>query len=176
MKVQVDIDQADVAGLTANEPVTFEVQTYPRQIFHGILRQVRLEPVIAVAQASVVSYTGIVEVDNAGEQLRPGMTAVVTLGGPARAQAVRIPNEALAFRPSTEVLSAIGREIPTVTRAGGRADNSTRIVWKYDRKMFTPITVRTGLTDDQWTELLDGPIHPGDSLVTRAVLERRSRL
>jgi hypothetical protein len=37
------------------------------------------------------------------------------------------------------------------------------------------IAVRVGLADDGWTELLSGPIHPGDSLVTSARLTRGLR-
>jgi hypothetical protein len=34
--------------------------------------------------------------------------------------------------------------------------------------------VHVGLADNQWTELLDGSIRPGDVLVTGAALHRRS--
>ena len=43
-------------------------------------------------------------------------------------------------------------------------------MWQYDGERLTPIAVRAGLSDDGWTELLSGPIHPGDPLVTHAVL------
>jgi hypothetical protein len=55
-------------------------------------------------------------------------------------------------------------------------DNTTSgEVWEYDGKRFTPIAVRIGLADNQWTELLSGSIRPGDVLVTSASLRQRSR-
>src|SRR5204863_3834939 len=102
----------------------FEVESYPKEIFHGTLLEVRLQPVTEQAAAaaptattgglpttaagSVVSYTTIVDVANPDEQLRPGMTAEVTLGGSRRDRVVRIPNSALSFRPPPEILDALG--------------------------------------------------------------------
>ena len=98
------------------------------------------------------------------------MTAEVTFGGVTREHAVRIPNSALAFRPSTNVLEAIG-EPDTPAPAGGKAD--TRQVWEYQAGRFVPIDVRSGLADDRWTELVDGTLHPGDQLVTNASVDTR---
>jgi hypothetical protein len=33
---------------------------------------------------------------------------------------------------------------------------------------FDAVTVRVGLANERWTELLDGPVRPGDQLVTTA--------
>jgi len=128
---------------------------------------------------TVVDYTAVITVENPDERLRPGMTAEVALGGMRREGAVRIPNRALAFRPPPEVLRALGEAEPTTPATNGVSDSSGERpsdVWEFDGKRFTPIVVHTGLADDQWTELLSGSIHPGDTLVTSAVLRLRSRL
>ena len=107
------------------------------------------------------------------------MTAVVTLDGARLENAVRIPNGALAFRPPQEVLQAIGESGPPASNAAavGDVDNTrSRDVWEYDGRRFTPIAVRVGLADDQWTQLLSGSIRPGDTLVTSASLRQRSPL
>ena len=51
--------------------------------------------------------------------------------------------------------------------AADRLSNSAR-VWAYDGTEFTPIQIRTGLADDEWTELVSGPLEPGATLVTNA--------
>jgi hypothetical protein len=103
---------------------------------------------------------------------------VVTLDGSRLENAVRIPNGALAFRPPQDVLLAIGEPEPPASDIARDADVNTRPrdVWEYDGKRFTPIAVRVGLADDQWTQLLSGSIRPGDTLVTSASLRQRSRL
>jgi hypothetical protein len=104
------------------------------------------------------------------------MTAEVNLGGSRREHAVRIPNSALAFRPSVEVLQALGEvEPPTQDSATHENDGggSLQAVWEYDGQQFTAIPVRAGLSGDGWTELLHGSIRPGDELVTKAVVQHR---
>jgi HlyD family secretion protein len=95
------------------------------------------------------------------------MTAEVVLGGLRRDGAIRIPNGALAFRPTADVLANLGEP--------GNTGASANDVWEYDGKRLTAIAVHVGLADDGWTELLSGPIRPGDALVTSARLQRGLR-
>src|SRR6185295_11724256 len=193
VQVQVDIDESDVGGLTTGEPASFQVESYPDQTFRGTVTQVRLQPVseqTTTASGSagppsssvvgtVVNYVAVIAVENADERLRPGMTAEVALGGMSRESAVRIPNRALAFRPPPDVLLALGEADPpraAATAISGSGSDRASDVWEYDGTRFTPIAVRTGLADDQWTELLSGSIRSGDALVTSALLRSRSRL
>ena len=185
MQVNVDVDESDVDGLNPGQVVDFEVESYPNQTFHGTLREMRLQPVSeqtatasgpagapVTSQAGTVgSYTTVIDVDNADEKLRPGMTAQVILNGSHRDRVVRIPNAALSFRPPPQVLRALGED--DTSQAVSR---ETREVWRYDGHHLTPIIVRGGLADDRWTELLEGAIHPGDALATDAVVQQRSGL
>ncbi len=193
VQVQVAVDQADIGGLASGEPVSFEVESYPDETFQGTVEQLRLQPVseqttIAAGSAgppsssvvgTVVTYTAVIDVTNPGAKLRPGMTAEVALEGLRRDAAIRIPNSALSFRPPHDVLQALGEtevSMPTdVTLPDGSTTKSSG-VWAYDGKKFTPIAVRIGLADDRWTELLGGTLHPGDTLVTSAVVRQRRRL
>ena len=163
--VQVDVDESDVDDLTAGEPASFQVESYPDETFHGTVGQLRPQPATG---ATVVTYTAIVDVANPDERLRPGMTAEVALRGAQRERAVRIPNSALAFRPPPDVLNALGETEPSIPETSPE-------VWEYDGQQFTPIAVQTGLADTRWTELLNGAIRPGDALVTRATLTPRYR-
>ena len=116
-----------------------------------------------VATVPVVTYTAIVDVANPGERLRPGMTAEVNLDGSRRDHAVRIPNNALAFRPSPDVLKALGEVEPSLADFAtdeSDKDGEPREVWEYDGKRFAPIGVRAGLADGGWTEA-GGAVAPG---------------
>jgi HlyD family secretion protein len=160
------------------------VESYADESFHGTLTQLRLQPIAeqttaatavldsaarqtSSAVTTVVGYEAIIDVPNQDERLRPGMTAEVVLGGLRRDAAIRIPNGAIAFRPSAEVLTKLGEPDNLGTSAGD--------VWEYDGKRLTPIPVRVGLADDGWSELLSGAIRPGDALVTSAWLRRGLR-
>jgi RND family efflux transporter MFP subunit len=134
------------------------------------------------AGPGVVTYTAVIDVDNSGRTLPPGSTAIVTVPGSRRRNVVRIPNNVLTFRPSAEVLDAIDQEEPRLNRAqhpGAGAGGSNRgarstYVWRYEDGRFVPIEVQVGLSDDKWTELVDGPIRPRDRLVTSAAIPGRA--
>jgi HlyD family secretion protein len=164
MQLMADIDESDIAELHPGTPAKFTVDAYPGESFSGRVSVIRLQP-NAPAGTSVVSYTAVIDVDNPGERLRPGMTATIELAGISHDAVVRLPNNALVFRPSAQVLALAG--------ATGCEAATQGVVWQYDGKRLTPVTVRTGLTDDRWTELLGGPIVPAQPLVTAAAVERR---
>jgi hypothetical protein len=46
-------------------------------------------------------------------------------------------------------------------------------VWKVENRRFVPIAVEAGLADDFWTELVEGPLRPGDVLLTAAEPTRK---
>jgi len=166
LQVNIDIDESDIGGVQPGARATFDVDAYPRTRFTGTVSQVRLQPSTV---DGVVAYTTELDVSNVDERLRPGMTATVALDGARRDNAVRIPNAALAFRPSFEVLAAVGQPVDVSPAAPGPPiDAGQRRVWRFDDRVFTPIDVRVGLADDQWTELVAGPVGPGDALVAHA--------
>jgi len=105
------------------------------------------------------------------------MTATVVLNGTRRENVVRIPNNALSFRPPPDVLAASGAiELPVDAEGakdGHEAEGRARQVWQYENNRFSPTTVRVGLADEQWTELMSGKVRPGEALVTSAVLKRQ---
>jgi HlyD family secretion protein len=190
MQVEVDVDEGDIGGIETGTPATFEVESYPDE-FEGTIAQVRLQPVAEETATSttpsgsptsstsappVVGYATIIDVLNPDEKLRPGMTATVRLSGSRVDGVVRIPNAALSFQPPPEVLAAIdeGPEPPSST-AQAAGDAPLRRVWRFDGAQFTPVEVRPGMTDGQWTAMLGGgPLREGDALVTSAWIERQN--
>ena len=75
LQLAVEVDESDVAGIQSGARASFEVESYPGVTFDGTVSMVRLQP----TADSTVTYTMIVEVSNADERLRPGMTAIVSL-------------------------------------------------------------------------------------------------
>jgi HlyD family secretion protein len=126
------------------------------------------------AAPGAVTYTAVVDVSNPDGLLAPGATAIVTLEAGARRDVVRVPNKALSFSPSPAMLERTGQtelsvqhdvaaELPATDR---RKD--VRQVWRFEKGRFVPVDVVTGISDDRWTELVDGSVRPGDQLVTGA--------
>jgi HlyD family secretion protein len=169
MQVEAHVAEGDVAKLTPGMAVSFTVDAFPGRKFAGTLRQVRNA---AQTVQSVVTYDAIVDVDNPQLQLRPGMTANVSFVVAEQNDVLRIPNAALRFRPSREALAkglasrAPGPTPPPADRktlfvvdgkAGGSSTAGTAL---------HPVRVRTGITDGSFTQLVEGEIGEGATLVT----------
>ncbi|HXF53467.1 MAG TPA: efflux RND transporter periplasmic adaptor subunit [Hyphomicrobiaceae bacterium] len=96
IRIEAQVNEADVGAVAEGNPVTFTVDAYPERRFTGRLTQVRLA---ATELNSIVTYTVIIEAANEDRQLFPGMTATVQIETDKRDGALRVPNEALRFRP-----------------------------------------------------------------------------
>jgi HlyD family secretion protein len=96
IQIETKVDEADIGTVRQASRATFTVDAYPDRSFEGRIVQVRIngQPV-----ANVVTYSVMVQAENPGQQLLPGMTANVRLVTDERADVLRLPNLALRFRP-----------------------------------------------------------------------------
>jgi HlyD family secretion protein len=118
MQVHTSVAEADVGKLTAGMDATFVVDAYPGERFKGKVRQIRNA---AQTVQNVVTYDAVIDVDNSDLKLRPGMTANVNFVFANREDVLRVPNGALRFRPSPEVLAALKLD----SKPGGGGDDTT---------------------------------------------------
>lgn len=98
MQVEADVDEADIGQVKEGQKVTFTVDAFPNDVFTGIVKQIRLEPVVT---SNVVTYTVIIDAPNNEEKLFPGMTANVTIEVNKQV-GLTIPMEALYYMPTPE--------------------------------------------------------------------------
>ena len=107
MKVEADVDEADIGQVVVGQRVTFSVDAYIDDIFHGEVQQIRLQP---TTTNNVVTYTVIITAHNPELKLLPGMTASVTIVTEEET-GLAVPAEALSFVPSEEFLSQQGQKV-----------------------------------------------------------------
>jgi HlyD family secretion protein len=96
MLVYAKTDESDVGKIKVDAPTTFRVDSFPREVFHGTVQQVRMN---ATTIQNVVTYDTIIAFDNPERKLFPGMTAYVTIPVDWANDVVKIPNGALRFKP-----------------------------------------------------------------------------
>ncbi len=127
MKVNANIDEADVGRIRPGQHVAFRVDAYPTTEFDGTVSQIRLQPTTV---QNVVTYATVIDVPNNDLRLKPGMTANVQIQIAHRANVLRVPNMALRFRPTTDIFAALGQEPPPEFMRGpgqrGGAGGQTR--------------------------------------------------
>jgi HlyD family secretion protein len=97
MQVHSDIPESDVGKIKEGQDVAFRVDAFPKEMFRGKVTQVRNEGVIV---QNVVTYDAVIDVNNEELKLKPGMTAYVSILVERREDVLKIPNQALRFKPS----------------------------------------------------------------------------
>jgi len=154
--VNASIDESDLGQIRANQAVTFRVDAYPSETFHGTVSQVRLNP---TTSNNVVTYAAIIDAPNTALKLKPGMTATVTIEVARRNGVLRVPSAALRFKPDAKLQASLGATAPAATKSP--------TVWVSDGGRITPATVKVGASDQTFTELVDPAIAEGTLVVTR---------
>jgi len=97
MQVLASIDEADVGQIRQGIQAHFSVDAYPGETFVGDISQLRLN---AQTLQNVVTYSAVIDVNNKGLKLRPGMTANITISVAKREDVLTVPNAALRFKPN----------------------------------------------------------------------------
>ena len=166
MQLYAATDESDTGNIHVGADVTFQVDAFPTEQFHGRVSTVRLN---ATTVQNVVTYATIIDFDNPDEKLLPGETAYITIPTGQADSVVEIPNAALSFvpdLPNTEV-----RALYTENKIDRRAYTShiggAQVVWTQtaDGKL-KPIAIKVGITDYVNTQMIDGPLKEGDQLIT----------
>lgn len=105
MQITANVDEADIGRIKEGMPVEFSVDAYAGEQFMGFVKQIRLK---STTEQNVVSYSVIIDADNPGHKLLPGMTTNVTIITQSKENVLRIPETASRFSPSKEVWELFG--------------------------------------------------------------------
>ncbi|MCT7554578.1 efflux RND transporter periplasmic adaptor subunit [Aliarcobacter butzleri] len=133
MDLIVSIDEADVADIKKDLPVTFTVDAYPNKVFNGKVKQVRLNP---VDTNGVVTYETVVSVDNEDLLLKPGMTATAKIITKESKNKLLIPNGALRFKPKMQEQKNGG-----VNLVGPNMNRPANVARDLSKKELSPIFI-----------------------------------
>lgn len=153
MKLEVDVDEADVGRVHDGLLATFTVEAYPGKKFPSRVGAVLFEP---KTSSNVVTYQALLTVDNAEGLLRPGMTSTATITAETRPNVLLVPNQALRFTPA-ESKEPVGFGPP-----GGKPEVSAgKRVWVLEGTKPKAIAVKTGTTDGTSTEIVEGDLPVG---------------
>ena len=121
MRIEALVSEADVGGIEEGQDVTFRVDAFQERQFKGNVSQVRFAP---MTNQNVVSYTAVVDVNNADLKLRPGMTATASIITGEKKNVLRIPNSTLRFRPTEDVLPKSAKSTNTVASGSNAGTNA----------------------------------------------------
>jgi HlyD family secretion protein len=203
IQVQASVDEGDIGNVKVGQDVSFTVDAYPTDIFHGKVSQIRLQSTLV---QNVVEYTVIIESPNPDLKLMPGMTANLTINVAEAKDILKVPTTALRFTPPQDYMAQMMKQLPdsvkqkiqqrrTQTGGGnvstglaggvnggtGSGNSQNRDltpgsyfrVWVVDGKQIKPVRVLIGLSDGTNTQV-QGDLKEGDEVAVGTLSQSSS--
>lgn len=174
MKLQVNVDEADVGQVKGGQVASFTVSAYPTRRYPAKILRVGYG---STTKDNVVTYLADLSVGNDDLSLRPGMTATATITTVERTDVLLVPNAALRYTPSTAGAAApaasntiVSSMMPRPPRSGAtrRAGTDTaqvRQVWVLENGRPRAVAVTPGVNDGRLTEVTSAQLQPGMAVI-----------
>jgi RND family efflux transporter, MFP subunit len=137
MQIETQVDESDIGKVTVGQKATFTVDAYPGKTFSGIVSSVSRK---ATVQQNVVYYGVIIDVDAGDQELKPTMTARVSISVGESKNALTVPLTAVRTTKNQQYVAVM---------KNGQSVN---------------VNVTTGLTSEDRIEITSG-LEDGDQIV-----------
>ena len=137
--VEATVPEADVGNIKVGQEVTFTADAYRRR-FKGRVKQVRKAH---ATTNNVVTYPIIIEAENPGEMLFPGMTATLSIETARADNALVVPAAALRFRPKEE------------DREPGEVPRGRKLWLAGEDGRLVPVVITEGVSDTTNVQVAD---------------------
>jgi HlyD family secretion protein len=185
MQLQVDVGEADIGRVEVGDTARFSVDAYLGQTFPAEVKAMYFAP---QKVDGIVTYATILGIDNSDHRLRPGMTASADIVVEHVSGVLTVPNAAFRYTPPVQqaatqrssgllgmLFSGGGpgtpRQRTTVTNEV-TADGFRNLYVLRDGAAVK-LAVKTGVTDGDMTEVLEGPLAEGDAVITAQTASTR---
>ena len=174
MKLQVNVDEADVGQVRDGQSASFTVAAWPSRNFPATITRVGFG---STTKENVVTYVAELSVDNDELLLRPGMTATAGIAAVHREGVLLVPNAALRFTPSAGAPAAgpagggiVAKLMPRPPRGAPKRAGTAEVkggqrqLWLLRDGAPQAVTVQAGLSDGRQTEVA-GELREGESVI-----------
>ena len=141
LEVEVDVSEVDVNQIAVGQEARLTLDAAPDRTFSGVVSQVTLAGEVS---QGVVTFPVTVEIADPDPALKPGMTAAVTIVTERVENVLLVPNRAVQ----------------------AQSEQRTVVVMFEGQQISVPVTL--GLSNESMSEVLEGGLQEGDSLVLNA--------
>lgn len=183
MQVRASVDEADIGNVKVGQKATFTVDAFPDEIFKGEVSEVRLHPTVS---SNVVNYTTIINADNSGLKLKPGMTANITIYTQVLENVMKVPTAATGFSPDSLIIKKYKVNSPFAHGKKGKGKgkkqntdtsgkNNNAGVWIIGKdSTISRKKIKTGMDNDTEIQVISG-LSTTDNIITGyKVLSKKS--
>ena len=151
MQIEANVSEADISKVKVGQKVKFDVDSYPGEIFHGTVSQIRNSPETI---QNVVTYYVIIDVNNNELKLKPGMTANVSILTSQVKDAMLVPKDCLRFTPFEKE---------------NMKKFDTQGIWILKGTKPVRIPVKIGISNDTDTVVYSDKLQIGDKVIVSKI-------
>jgi HlyD family secretion protein len=134
----VQITEIDINQIQVGRTVVLKFDSIPSKVYQGIVRDV---PMVGEISQGVANFDVLVELTNADELVKPGMTASATIVVNELKDVLQVPKQAIR--------SMEGRRVVFILRDGKPV----------------PVDITLGISSDIYTQVLAGDLQVGDQVL-----------
>ena len=155
MQIETSVSEADIGRIKVGQRVEYTLDGYQDKVFEGTVTQVRLA---STTTNNVVTYTVIVSVDNSEGLVIPGMSANVSIITGEAKDILCVDNKAFKYTP-----------------AGNTQKYDNQGVWILTKSGPARIDVKTGISDDNKTQIISDQIKEKEKVIVGTVGGKNSQ-
>jgi HlyD family secretion protein len=183
MKLDVDVDEADVGDVREGQAAAFTVDAYPNRTYHATVQRVRLG---STTTSGIVSYKAVLTFTNDDLSLRPGMTGNANITTLNRENVILVPAAAFRWSPPAAtaepssspskgglVNSLLPRPPDRDSKKVAGAVSSTekeQTLWVLKEGKPMALVVTVGATNGRLTEVSSQNLEPGTKVITETAI------
>ena len=185
MQLQVDVDEAEIGRVAVGDKARFSVDAWLGQSFPADVKAMYFAP---QKVDGIVTYATILAIDNSDHRLRPGMTASADIVVEEVSGVLTVPNAAFRYTPPVQRAAAQRSSglLGMLFSGGGpgtprqRTTVTNEVTTEGYRNLYVlrggepvKLAVKTGVTDGDLTQVLDGALAEGDAVITAQSADSR---
>jgi HlyD family secretion protein len=136
--IDVQVSEVDINQVALNQDVTISFDAILNKEYHGSVVEVAQ---VGTSEQGVVDFYVTAKLDDADEQVKPGMTAAVNIVVSQLKDVLLVPNRAV------------------------RVQDSNRVVYVLQNNQPVPVDITLGASSDTMSQVLSGDLKVGDLIV-----------
>jgi len=138
MLVDVQVSEVDINNVFPGQNVVLTYDANPGQEYKGVVTKVGQ---VGTPTQGAVNFVVTVELADPDKNIKPGMTAAVTINVKELSDVLLVPNQAVRFQ------------------------DAKRVVYVIRNGVLTPVDIQLGATSDTYSELITNNLKEGDEIV-----------
>ena len=164
-KVNVDVDENDVAFISSADSVKITIDAFGDTVFKGIVTEIGNTPINAGSTESSVEYSVTVEMVTKDKRIKPGMTTYAEIVTDVIPEVLSVPIQALARRRNDDI-SEESNDKPENTGIVWNSKNDySDVLFRLKKQNGSDknsiyevemVKVKTGIANERFIEITDG--------------------